>query len=246
MAFEDLRGKAGTVVVSKGRSGLVIRPRKSGANPRTAPQEAIRSQLARAAVAYRALTPAQVQAWKNYAKTIVKVNPVNGQTYNPAANSLFCGLAAKLLQVNPNASIPTAPPSSSFTGDSIPITATAGVGKITFSTTQANSTGVVTELLLQPLASPNRTPTSRGYRTKAFQAFAIGNLSREIAAPPGFYAAAYRFVKTATGQATNLIPLNITQVTLALADDDPQSSAPEPAAAPAATSASGKQKRKAA
>lgn len=217
IAFNDLRGKAGTVVVSKGKSSLVVRPRKSGKDPRSAGQEAIRFYLAKAAQAYKALTPTQIQAWKTYALTITKIDPVSGQTYHPSANSLFCGLAAKFLQISPTGTIPVAPPTSEFIGDSITLTATSpSAGTVTFTSTGANSSGVKTELLLQPLASPNRAPNPKAYRTKSFATFtAMGNTA-SVTVPAGYYAAAYRFVKTATGQATELIQLSILTVALSL------------------------------
>ncbi|MCW5936208.1 MAG: hypothetical protein KIT11_02740 [Fimbriimonadaceae bacterium] len=98
------------------------------------------------------------------------------------------------------------------------VTATAGVGKVTFTGNQPNASGVTTELLLQPLASQLRNPQKGGYRSKAFFRFIIGGLSTDVTVPPGYYAAAYRFVKLATGEATELRQIGVSQVTLALED----------------------------
>lgn len=218
IAFEDLRGKAGTVVVSKSRSGLVIRNRVSGKNPRTAAQQAIRVDFAKAAAAYKNLTSTQVANWKNYAQTVTKTNPVSGDTYHPAANAVFSGLAIKFLQVSPSGTIPTSPPAGPFAGDTITVTTTASTGKVTFTASGANQLGVKTELLLQKLASANRTPQPDAYRTKAFVSFVAGTLSFDVVVPPGYYAAAYRFVSLATGQTTNLQPLTTQQVTFAVSE----------------------------
>lgn len=221
MAFEDLRGKAGTVVLTKGRSGLVVKPRVKGRNPQSPAQQAIRKNLARASAAYRNLTSTQVAAWKAYAASQVKTNPVSGLSYAPAANSVFTGFAAKVLQVNPSATIPTTPPTSAFEGDSITVEATLGTGKIQFTASAANTSGVTTEILLQPLVSPNRTPSEKAYRTKGFTAFA-SDAPFEVTVPAGSYAAAYRFVKIATGQQSPLVTLGTLTLTASLTQTQPK------------------------
>lgn len=219
IAFEQLRGKAGTVVVTKGRTGLVVKPRKSSANPRTTAQQSVRGAFAKAAGAYKGLTTSQAAAWRNYANTLERVNDVSGETYHPTAIDVFVGLATKFLQASPTGTIPVTPPSTPFTGDSITVSASAGVGKITFIASGSNAAGIKTELLLQPLASANRTPNSRGYRTKAIVALSSGT-PQDVTVPAGYYAAAYRFVKTATGQATVLQPIAVVAVTLSLSGTD--------------------------
>jgi hypothetical protein len=213
IAFENLRGKAGTLVVSKARSGLFVRPAVTGKNPRTAAQQAIRANFSKAAAALKNLTTAQLVNWQNYAQTIVRTNPTTGETYHPTAGNVFLGLATKFLQVNPTGTIPTTPPAAAFNGDSLTVTTTGASGKITFTATAANTPNTKTELLLQPLPSRNRAPNPRAYRTKAFATFALGSLSVDVTVPPGYYAAAYRFVNTTTGQETLLQPIPTQQVT---------------------------------
>lgn len=75
---------------------------------------------------------------------------------------------------------------------------------------------MVTEFLLQPLAGPNRTPQAGAYRSHGFFAFVAGTLSHDVDVPPGTYAAAYRFVNSATGQESGLVSLDVQQVTFAL------------------------------
>ncbi|MBX3112698.1 MAG: hypothetical protein KF857_11895 [Fimbriimonadaceae bacterium] len=229
IAFEDMRGKAGSVVVTKGRSGLVVKPRVSGKNPRTAPQQSVRYALAKAAQNYRNLTPAQVDEWQAYAQTVVKTNPVDGRVYHPTANTAFMALAAKFLQVSPNGTVPLDPPAGAFLGDSVTVTATSSAAvTVTFASSGPNAAGVTTELLLQSLKSPNRTPNAKGYRTKAFHVFTNTGL-KNVTVPPGHYAAAYRFVKTATGQASPLQTLPVV-VTVALAVQPGLGKAPKKAA----------------
>ncbi|RYG26440.1 hypothetical protein EON82_03335 [bacterium] len=91
-------------------------------------------------------------------------------------------------------------------------------GKVTFTASAANSTNVTTELLLQPLKNANRKPSSRGYRIKAYNSFAAGTLTKDVTVPPGYYAAAYRFVSKTTGQSTPLVYLAVSGLALGLED----------------------------
>lgn len=210
--FNNLRGKAGSVVFARGKDGTVVRPRVTGRNPRTPAQVAVRANLAKAGIAYKNMTPAQLTAWRAYAESQTSHDPETGKTYAPSAISVFTGLASKFLQATPMGTIPMTPPTSSFGGDNITVTATGDPGVVTFQANTANAANVTTELLLQPLKSSARMPQPNGYRSKAFKAFAINQVDIEIEATPGFYVPAYRFVNTLTGQDTGLIVLPMVQV----------------------------------
>ncbi|MEQ1821691.1 MAG: hypothetical protein ABL949_04210 [Fimbriimonadaceae bacterium] len=214
--LDDLRGKAGNVVFCGSRDGVVVKKRSIPKNPRTPAQMAARENLRKATQIFRSYTPTQVQGWKNYAGGINHHNPVNGVAYTPTAINAFVTLATKLLQVNPTGTIPSMPPTTAFAGDTVTISVVASAGTLTFSASKANAANVTTEILLQPLPSANRKPSLQGMRHKAFQAFASGSLSLPITVPPGYYAAAYRFVNTLTGQTTLPVMLAVNQVTLAL------------------------------
>ena len=110
------------------------------------------------------------------------------------------------------------PPSAAYSGDILSIAVTTTTGSVTWTANAANAAGTKTELLLQPLKGKNRTPTAKGYRTKAFAAFAVGGLTYSVSVPTGYYAAAYRYVNLATGQATALVPLSVVTVALSLED----------------------------
>jgi hypothetical protein len=165
---------------------------------------------------YKGFTQEQEDAWNQYAQTLPERDPVTGKRTVRTGVNAFTGLATKFLQATPGGSVPLAPPSTPFVGDAPVVTATAGVGKVTFSANVPNGAGVTTELLLQPLASRVRNPQKGGYRTKAFFRFVPGSLSTDVTVPPGFYAAAYRFVRLATGQTSDLTPIGVSQVTLAV------------------------------
>ncbi len=82
---------------------------------------------------------------------------------------------------------------------------------MTFTGSKANAAGVKTELLLQKLASRARRTYAEKYRT-SFVAFATGGLTTKVTAGAGYYAVAYRFVSTATGKETGIVPLGMVSV----------------------------------
>jgi len=209
MAFEDLRGRDGNVVIAKGRSGLALRPYKGQRNPKTNAQTAVRANLTKAANTWKTFNLATATQWNTYAQTVTRTNPVSGQSYHPSGFNVFCGLATKFLQVNPGGAVPTTPPAAAFPGDNITILASApsASGVIRFTANAANGANTKTEFLVQPLKNSNNTPSAEDYRSKGFWSFASGSLTKDVALPAGSYAVAYRFVNTATGQATAPVAL---------------------------------------
>ncbi len=214
--LDEMSGKAGSVVYVKTKQGTIVRPRRTPANPNTPAQEAVRDNLRRAARGYEALTPAQAQTWEDYGQTITKTQPITGETYNPTGIAIYVALVSKLLQVTPTAALPTAPPTSDFVGDRLTITVTPSAGRLTFSASSPNSLGTRTELLVQRLRSRNRTPQAKKYLSRGFATFATGSLSAEVTVTPGVYACAIRYVNANTGQQTEIVPLTVQTVSLAL------------------------------
>ena len=214
--IQDIRGKAGGSVFQMSPEGLIVRPRVDGTNPRTPAQLAVRSYFTRASQAFEGLTPVQYAAWKQYAAQNVRRDPITGKSRHQTPIAAFVELAAKFLQANPAGTIPLTPPTTQFNGDTITLTAAADTGKMTFTASAANAAGVTTEIMLQPLKTANRKPQSNAYRSKAFNAFASGSLSFQVTVPAGYYAAAYRFVKLSTGQASEAVYLPVTGVAFSL------------------------------
>lgn len=214
--LQSLSGKAGTAVFARSKEGIILKPRVKGRNPNTPAQQAIRADLRTSATTFKNFTTAQLAPWKVYANSITKHNDVTGKTYHPSAMNAFIALATKFLQVTPGGTIPTTPPASAFVGDAVSIQAAPGTGKITFTASAPNAANVVTEFLLQPLASANRAPQAHAYRSHGFFAFVPGTLTHDVTVPPGYYAAAYRFVNSATGQESGIVALDVEQVAFAL------------------------------
>lgn len=213
---ENLSGAAGNVVFAKGKEGTTVKRKTISPDPRSSAQVQARRNLTKAAGLFKALTPSQVAQWRAYAQTQERVDPTTGVAYHPSAISCFVGLLTKLYQMNVNVELPFLPPAAPFSGDSITVSVAAGAGKLTFTASAANSANVKTELLVQPLPSPNRLPYQPAMRSKAFQTFTSGVLTKDVTVPPGYYAAGYRFVNAQTGQETPIQILTVNQVTMAL------------------------------
>ena len=214
--LDELSGKAGSVVFVNGRNGLVIKSRGKPANPQSAAQLQVRKNLQVAAGMYKNLSAATVALWKAYAQTQATVEPVSGKTYIPTAINLYVGRLTKLLQMGAVIPNPFNPPTSAFTGDNLTVSVTASTGKLTFTSTAANTTDVRTEILVARLASANRTPHLKDLRNAAFVRYTIGVLTADVNLPAGYYAAGYRFVNITTGQETPIQLLPVKTVTLAV------------------------------
>lgn len=214
--LQDLSGKVGNAVFVKSKEGPVVRVRTSPTNPKTTAQVAARARLSTVSKIFKGFNATQEAAWDNYASTLTHKDSITSKRFTPTAITAFTALGTKFLQVNPTGTVPTTPPTSSYSGDIITLTALASTGKITFTASAANALPNKTELLLQPLKSRNRNPQKGAYRSQAFVAFTAGSLSADVVVPPGYYAAAYRFVNLMTGQETALVPIGVHQVTLAV------------------------------
>lgn len=128
------------------------------------------------------------------------------------AQNAFVMLAVRVLQIDPLAPIPVDPPTGVFYGDETQISATGVPGAARFTASGPNAPGVVTELLLQRLATPRRNPGPQ-YRSERFAHFEVGGLTSDVAVAPGRYACAARFAEQATGRVGLMQPLGVVVVT---------------------------------
>ena len=93
MAFQDLRGKDGNVVIRKGRSGLVLTPRTTPSNPESGAQLFVRGNLTKAAKTFKGMTAAQAEAWDNYGASLSRHNPISGTSYTSTCIYAFVELS---------------------------------------------------------------------------------------------------------------------------------------------------------
>lgn len=216
----QVSGRVGDLVFLPQKNGrFIVRRMPSRLPRRTLGQKAASSRMTRAAAAWRTLGFAEAEQWDAYAATVGR------KAYNA-----FIGLAAKRLQVLPDAPIPSLPPTTPFQGDGIVVAVQASLPAktdvaveasrsagtearttfepgLTFSADAPNAPGVVTELLLQRLRGSLRKPVAKSYVSKGFVAFAPGTREATVPVPPGVYACAVRFIRVASGQEAAILPL---------------------------------------
>jgi hypothetical protein len=176
----------------------------------------VRAYFSSATQAFAQLPKAKVDAWNAYARQFKTRNKAGKMRAKRGLN-VYAALYTKWKFVNPTGTFPQDPPTTPFSDDLPVISVTAGTGKLTFTASVPNTTGVTTELLFQKLVNGNRKPQKNAYKTGAYFTFAIGALTKDVTVPPGYFAAGYRFVKVATGQQSEFRPLPVSQVTFAVA-----------------------------
>ena len=202
---KQIRGKSGNINFAKTKYGVEYKSNPTRTKPQSPAQIAQQTRMKKAAAAYGVLTAAQNAAWQTYAQNHL-VKSKNGEDVAPSAYAAFAGLYTKFIQINPNGTFPAAPPSLPFGGDSVVMTATGVDGVITFTASKANTAGVTTELLIQPLRNIFRKPTAN-YVSKGFFTFVTGTLTKTLTVTPGAYSVAIRFVNSATGQEVGKVVL---------------------------------------
>ncbi len=212
--LQDAAGPLGSYVVAVGRSGLVLRQKPRYRRHQTPAMQAAADRMRRAAELYATLTEEQVDAWRAYAESQVRHNEVNGHAYTMTGNTAFIQLTTKMMQAVPTATVPLWPPTGVFTGDVISVTVgagPAGSGTAIFTASGPNAAGVLTELMVQKLASRTRKPSTR-FTSAGFVGFTPGHLTQTVALEKGFYACAFRFVEASTGRSTPPIPCEKVEV----------------------------------
>jgi hypothetical protein len=196
-----------------------MRERTTPKNPKTAAQMAVRSAFSKATKQWANLSTANVAAWAQWANSYSNTQETTDKEYKSAGFNAFVKLSAKWYAVNSTGTAPVNPPTSTFAGDNITLTATAVAGGVKFTASGANTSGTTTALLIARTGGKNRTANASQYREKAYFKFASGTLETTVTLPAGYVAAGYSFVNTATGQETQHVILgNVGQVTFAVTE----------------------------
>ena len=203
-ALSDVRGNMNGVVVTKTRAGLAVRGMPKYKYPKLPAVMEGADRLKAVSAVWSAMTLDQSQAWRRYADSLTKRNPITLETYAPTAKNAFVGLATKFLQANPTGEIPVWPPAADFLGDdlSLEMLDSSG-GEIVFHASSPNTPGVAVEIMMQKLLNVHRSPT-KFYKSVLFHTFTPGSLDLTLPLDPGYYAFGWRFVNMETGQMTGL------------------------------------------
>ncbi len=203
----SLRGAAGNAVYVRSPYGTILRDRPAVWNEPTPAQIDCRQRMTRVGCAWSRLSLAEAAAWKRYAQALAASEPPSDGAPPPNAQQVFVRLGLKVLQAEPGATVPPLPPTNAFLGDAVVVSAEALSGSLRFTASAPNAPGILTELLIQPLRSVHRRTFPSRYRTAAFVPFSGG--AYDVAVKPGVFAAAYRFVRAATGQETGIAELGV-------------------------------------
>lgn len=203
----NLYGASGNAVYVRSPYGTILRNRPMVWNEPTQAQRDCRARMTLVGRAWSGLSLDEAAAWKRYAQALAASEPPTDGAPPPTAQQVFVRLGLKVLQVDPDATVPTLPPTSAFLGDAVVVSAEALPGALRFTASEPNAPGIVTELLIQPLRSVHRRTFLSRYRTAAFVPFSGG--AYDVAVKPGVVAAAYRFVRAETGQETGIAELGV-------------------------------------
>ena len=207
-----MRGKLGNTVHTKARNGATVRARVMPKNRITPAQTAARQRLVRVARAYKGFSAIQLAAWKAYAAKLVKHDPFTGKAYSPAPNTVYVGLAAKAMQVDPSQPAPTVPPPYPFAPPPNAYALFVSKGSITVVASDPDPDDVTTEIFLQHLPGPARKPSRRAYRHRAFYAYPDYGIPYAVQAASGWNAVAVQRVDPVTGQIADFTEIGIVQV----------------------------------
>ena len=218
IGFAGQSGAVGNAVLVQTEGGTIIRSRPMGSRRRSEGQLAQDRRIEIVNLAWRELSREDAQAWRSYALERAAAEPRGSRKRMASAQSLFCGLGSKYLQLHGGRTVPARPPEGRFLGDALPVTV-AGERRpspnpalgdeilLRFTGERANREGVVTELLAQGLTCIHNLPRPKSYVSLGFMAF-----GRDVTleAPLQFildWACAVRYVEAATGRATEVIEI---------------------------------------
>lgn len=132
----DGRGKIGGTVLTKGRSGAVMRNKVTPVNPKSAKQTEARNRLITYSQAWRDLTEAQREAW-NAAVVDFQGTNIFGDTVSPTGKNLFTKLNVNLdlVGVSQISDPPEAQTVPAMTSISLAMAEGAGTASLTFDPT---------------------------------------------------------------------------------------------------------------
>ena len=226
----ELSGRTGNAVLVRTARGTVVGERPTvRVSDSPAAQEARARQRA-AAKAWTDLEPEAVARWTAWArgigrqpnnafatlyKVLLRLDSGALPPQSPPARPFFGDvIEVGIASPSPDGSfgrgsrgerLPEPPPPAP---SSITNQMEEGEPSVGFASSGANAAGVVTELLVQPLASRHRRTYLERYRHAAYVRFE-GAETVAVPAPSGWVALAYRFVGAGTGEVTAIAELGV-------------------------------------
>lgn len=158
----DGRGKVGGHVLTKNKSGAIVRTKVTPSNPRTQAQQIVRAIMATVSQAWSGLTQDQISAWNEQAPEWAGTN-VFGDSVEPSGKTLHQSLNVNLL--NTGQSVITVPPVKVATPDDILQTADFDLTGETLDLTGVDNTaGKVIVVEATPPVSKGKSNVKNLYR----------------------------------------------------------------------------------
>lgn len=213
----EVAGKVGGVVFQRGRNAQIIRLRVNPINPATATQQAARAALTAASRQYSAFNSMQLEAWRTFAESIQRTDPISGKQYNPSAISVYTELGTKFLQVTPGGTLPLNPPADAYVPPTIVVgtpTYDPSADEVSVTAAAATPAGSTVEILWQKTSGLAELPRANKWKTLGFHTFVTGTLTHTFTdvteiTSGGAVWFAYRYVKTATGEMGPIVSMGV-------------------------------------
>ena len=160
-----ISGKVGGTVYSRNNAGAIARNWVNPVFPNTAKQQAVNSQLAILVSAWKALTPAQQQAWEDMAPQYPYTNRV-GESSQYTGQQLYMHLNMNLIIVGATQLVIPAVPGTFTNVRLTSLTMTRAAGVLTVAEVEMNVVGDATESVIievTPMISTGITKPAKGY-----------------------------------------------------------------------------------
>ena len=216
--ISKMTGRVGDAVFSIEQGGVGMRNHNPiSKQPFTAAQVAREVAFSKANQTWTTIGRPEAEKWRAWGRT-QKVREITGEYRNRAGKDCFTGLYAKMLQVDPNAAIPSPPPKGSLIPDDLGLTVTMGPGRAIWSAIRGNRDGLTTELMAQELPSEVALPVKDGYKTLAFHAFVSGAPAFGTLLDAGYWAFAAQTVEIATGRTVGFAELGFGTIALSMVE----------------------------
>ena len=205
--FPGMKGRFGNAILVPYGDDLILREAPGRSEPRSAEQVHAQDRQRRGAQLWRNLDEEAVAAWAAYAKRNPLPPKADGTPGSTRKDNVFGSLSMRYQLVHGPVAPPWMPPAPTFLGDAIGVSVSPLEPCLTVVADGANAPGVVTQILVQSLAGRNRRTYLEKYVHARIVTFTPDHLSERIESKKGWAAAAYRFIKADTGQATALVEM---------------------------------------
>ena len=202
-----LRGRIGNAVFVSDGDRTILREAPPKRPERSPEQRNAMAMQTRAAKLYKRLTPEEGAEWAAYAARNPLPPKADGRPGSARADNVYGSLAMRYQAIHGMVEPPRTPPETAFLGDAVGIVARGSEAGLVLEADRANAEGVVTQVIVQPLASAHRRTYATKYVHAAIVAFTEEEPTVTVPVRSEWVAVAVRFLRASTGQASATIEL---------------------------------------